>query len=124
MIEYQNMIKKIIDFIDMIIPKLSFFGTLYIGAIYHEPLLRITDKLIYENIPVEKGFFQDPYGLRIETTLNKNGKREVYMVYENNKLCIPITYHVISHFETNGLENVVERETTQQRMFRTIARNH
>lgn len=78
--------------------KVSFLGAVYIGAYYNEPILRITDTLLYSNVPVEKGFFTDARGWHIETKLNTNGRREYYLNYQNLKR-IPLTYSAISQLE-------------------------
>ncbi len=83
----------------IILTKATIIGTLYIGAHYHQPINRVIDNLVYKSIPVQKGFFTDYNGLELQVRLNKEGKKEHYLVYEN-KFSIPLTY--------KNLEKVLE----------------
>ncbi len=90
--------KRTTDLLNLLAAKIGFMGALYLGATYHQPILRSIDRLVYGSAPIQEEFFQDPHGLRIETENNIYGKKEVFLVYEN-RIFIPLTYQNISNLE-------------------------
>ena len=96
--------KRGLELVNVIAAKAGFIGALYLGALYHQPIMRVIDRSIYGNTPIQQEFFQDPYGLKIEIDTNRHGKREVFLCYEN-KLIVPLTYQNISNLEKKVLNN-------------------
>lgn len=85
----------------LLLTKATILASLYIGASYHQTINRAADNLIYNSLPVQEGFFTDYNGLELQLKLNKDGKKEPHLSYEE-EFSIPLTY--------KNLEKVVESE--------------
>lgn len=82
--------KKVIGIILTKVSLITMLTASYFTYLYHEPIRRVVGNLMHEDVVVEKGYFRDPYGLKIEDKINEDGKREVYLIHAPSEKRMPI----------------------------------
>jgi hypothetical protein len=95
----------------LIIANLSLAGMLtsaYFTYQFHEPITRAMQTLTKRDVIVEREYFKDPNGLRIETIINEKGKQEIYLKHSPSGTRVPIRHDLHPNTESM-LEVLLER---------------
>ncbi len=56
--------------------------TAYFTYTNHETLNRFIDNIVYNDIKIESGYFQDGNGLIVNKTINNSGLEEIYLLHQ------------------------------------------
>jgi len=62
----------------------------YFTYINHDTLNRFVDNIMYNDVSVENGYFNDANGLIIDKQINSEGLEEVYLLHQPSKKNYPI----------------------------------
>jgi hypothetical protein len=75
---------------------------------YHIPIKRAVNNLLHDDITVEENFYRDPNGLYVQTSINEDGNKEVYLVHGPTQTRYGIQSDMLPSSE-NMLDGILQR---------------
>ncbi|MBI4139556.1 hypothetical protein HY483_01195 [Candidatus Woesearchaeota archaeon] len=75
-----------------------FVSVFYLGATYHNAFSRLERNILYKNLSVEQGYFQDPEGLELVVRMNERGNLVPCIFHKPSGLSLPISNDIIEHY--------------------------
>ncbi len=75
-----------------------FVSVFYLGATYHNAFSRLERNILYKNLRVEQGYFQDPEGLELIVKMNERGNLIPCVFHKPSGLSLPISNELIESY--------------------------
>lgn len=91
----------------------TILSTAFFTYVNHEPIKRMVGNVLYRDVPIAEGHFTDPYGLRVQTVVNRSGKREAYLNHRPTGTRIEVTEDMFPP-TSSMLEIIAARYTETQ----------